>query len=109
MNPTYVIHDEKRWRVIEGIEIDGEPGYLATKIKGAPIAIRATECTVWKPGPRRRIWRGEGLVLEDDGRTMTIRAKRSSRRYATSLQAIYSLTVKAHLNNERIKKLRGKR
>lgn len=107
-HPTYVVHDEKRWRVLETLEIDGEPGYLATKINGPAIAIRVTECTVWKRGPRRRIWRSDGCVLESDGRTMSIRKERTRQRWPTSLMAIYSMTVKAHMANEHAKKQRAK-
>lgn len=110
--PTYVVHDERRWRVIREEAVDKEPGYLlAGPANGASpfIWARVSECTPWKrQGPRRRIWRGEGVILEWDGRTMSVRKARTRKRYPTSLEAIYHMTVKAHLANERAKKLREK-
>lgn len=107
--PTYVVHDEKCWRVLEETIVDGDPAYLASKMNGPTIVIRKSECQPWTAKPRRKTWRDtEGHVLESDGRTVTIRRKNSSTRYPTSLQAIYTMTVKLHIANERIKRLRAK-
>lgn len=113
MNPhlTYVVHDEKRWRVVEQDEerVTNEPMYrLARPGFDGGLYAFVRDCKPWVAGPRRRIWRSDGCVLESDGRTMTIRKARERKRWPTSLMAIYSMTVKAHMANEHAKKLRAK-
>lgn len=111
-HPTYVIHDERRWRVVEQDteRVSHEPMYRLARpgFQGGTLYAFVSDCKPWNPGPRRRIWRGPNEILESDGRTMTIRKRGSRTRYPTSLEAIYSMTVKAHVANERAKKLRAK-
>lgn len=106
--PTYVIHDDKRWLVRGTAHIDGEPAYMLSRPfkSDGLIYARVTECEKWTPGPIHRVWRGDNAILESDGRTMTIRKVGARVRYPTSLEAIYSMTVKAHVANERAKKAR---
>lgn len=109
-HPTYVVHDEKRWLVRGTAHIDGEPAYVLCKPfkAGAIMYARVSECEKWKRKPMHRVWRGEGVILESDGRTMSIRKNGARIRYPTSLEALYSMTVKTHVANERAKKLREK-
>jgi hypothetical protein len=111
-HPTYVVHDEKRWRVLgsDTERVSNEPMYRLARpgFNGGALYAFVADCKPWVAGPRRRTWRYDGCVLESDGRTMTIRKARERKRWPTSLTAIYSMTVKAHLANEHAKKQRAK-
>lgn len=109
--PRFVMHDDLRWRVVATTDIDGEPGYQLHRGISYLFA-RVSDCKACevqiKPIVRR--FKGDDHVLEYNGRTMTIRKCRSSKRWPVSLAGIYSAAVKAAVAAEKFakKKARGK-
>jgi hypothetical protein len=107
MKPSYVIHDEKRWYVVRETRVDGTPAYVLRDPRGRCILARAAECEVWRrPAEQVRVFQAGGYVIEirtagDVVRQVDVRRARSSRRWPTSVPAIYSMTVKAHVARQK--------
>lgn len=110
--PAYVVHDGKRWYVVREAKVDGAPAYVlrAPAGPGRParhILARVAECEPWvKPIAQLRVFRAGGFVLEilaagRDVREMKVRRARTSKRWDTSVPAIFRLTVAAHVARNR--------
>lgn len=99
--PAYVTHDGKRWHVQRQARVDGAPAYVLRDPRGRTILARCAECETWRPPAERvRILRAGAHVLEVRAaggvvRSVAVRRARSSKRHDTSIEAIYSMTVKA--------------
>lgn len=111
--PRYVTHDDRTWRVSRALEIDGEQFYdLMTQgpWSRTGIVARVDEC-VPMPAPERvRKFRDGGIVLEMNTRGQCyVRKAGSRKRYETSLEAIFSMTVKAHVAMAKALKAAAKR
>lgn len=112
-----VLHDGELWRVCERTpeRVDGEPGYTLSRSRGPGrpalvIWARESDCTPAPDKPQVRRLRADDVVLEFDARgAVSLRRAGSRKRYVTSLAALYSATVKAHVNNERALKRINKR
>jgi hypothetical protein len=100
-HPRYVLHDGEKWRVNSVINIDGDPGFTLGR-GSLEIVARQAECEPIEAKARVRRFRADDIVLEFDSRGgVAIRRARSSKRYRTSLAAIFSMTVKASINMEK--------
>lgn len=92
-HPTYVMHDDKRWRVAETYEEDGEQWYrLVTSAPGGKhqrtVYARVRECSPWLR-PHRRTIEGET--------SLAVRLKcKGRRRVDTTLGAILSALAVAN-------------
>lgn len=116
-HPTFVMHDDHRWLVLAVFEQDGEPFYdLVRTIPGKrefassnrkTLIARVSDCAVWVKTPVRKIKDGD-FVLEFDGRTMTIRKRRSPTRFPVSLQGVYHQAAKSFAMRARLDKLRAR-
>lgn len=114
--PRYVTHDGETWRVASwGNFIDGDPGYELIRSRGPgkqPMRIdaRVTECVPVPASERVRKFRDGGIVLEMNTRGQCyVRKAGSRKRYETSLEAIFSMTVKAHVAMAKALKAAAKR
>lgn len=112
MKPSYVKHDDIRWYVVRETKVDGAPAYVlrAPAGPGRPprhVLARAAECQPWtKPAESFRLFKAGGFVLEIRAagrlvREMKVRQARSSKRWDTSVPAIFRLTVAAHVARNR--------
>jgi hypothetical protein len=102
-HPSYVVHDDKRWYVVRSTRVDGARAYVLRNPSGRTILARAAECQEWRRSAESlRVFRAGEHVLEirasaGQVRGIAVRRARSSRRYDTSIPAIYSMTVKASI------------
>lgn len=112
IRPSYVKHDEKRWYVVREAKVGGAPAYVLRSPAGPGrparhILARVAECGPWiKPAESLRVFRAGGFVLEIRAagcivREMKVRQARSSKRWDTSVPAIFRLTVAAHVSKSR--------
>jgi hypothetical protein len=111
MHPSYVKHDDKRWYVVRQARVDGEPAYVLRAPRGRgrqqAVLARVSECQPWvKPAESLRVFRADGYVLEIRARgaqvrEMKVRRAQSSKRWDTSVPAIFRLTVAAHVARNR--------
>ena len=109
--PGYVVHDDKRWYVVRETRVDGAPAYVLRAPRGRgkqqAVLARVSECQPWiKPAESLRIFRADGYVLEVRARgaqvrEMKVRRAQSSKRWETSVPAIFRLTVAAHVARNR--------
>lgn len=111
--PRYVEHDDRTWRVLTSLSIDDELFYqLSTQGPTARsvIVARVSECTPVAAPERVRKFRDGRIVLEMNSRGQVYVRKHGSRkRFETSLEAIYSMTVKAHVAMDKALKAATKR
>jgi hypothetical protein len=120
--PSYVMHDGRRWYVIGEVLVDEDPGYELRDMRGRCIIARAAECEPWKQLTTRKTFRDGKYVLEidearilEDGKIVRVirgaalRLAKSSKRWPTSLAAIYSMTVKAAVALEKAKRKAARR
>lgn len=112
-HPTYVMHDDVRWHVDAEITIDDKPAYelshrYPTTGRVVSLVAMVSDCAPWVKTPNVRRLKDENFVLEFDGRTMTIRKRRSPTRFAVSLQGVYHGAAKAHAMTVRLAKLKAK-
>lgn len=112
--PKLVLHDGEKWRVVREEEVDDEPGYVLSpmrfgKVEGMHIWARKKDVVAWAPQRTRRL-KDHDIVLEYNSRGQVfVRKTRSRKRFETSLPAIYSMTVKAHVAMEKSLKAAAKR
>jgi len=115
-----VVYEYEHW-VVVGTEVIDDQSYLTLRRpsvageRSAPtIAALPTDVVPYYPPTRKRKLKDDDYVLEFDTGTggIAIRKKGSRKRYLTSLPAIYSMTVKAHVNMQKalrkIKRRKGK-
>jgi len=95
MKPAYVVHEDKRRRVLREFEYDGEPG-LYLQVGEVEIWARLSECEPWRrSGPIRRVLRAEGIVLEfSGGRALDARRERSPKRFAITFRQIFDCAAR---------------
>jgi hypothetical protein len=110
--PRFVAHDDRTWRVTDTLTIDDELFYdLMTQgpTSRASVVARMSECVVVHQN-RVRKFRDGGIVLEMNTRGQCFVRKAGSRkRYETSLEAIFSMTVKAHVAMQKSLKAAARR
>jgi hypothetical protein len=117
--PRYVEHDGQRWSVDAEIDVDDQLGYeLSRRVPARNgnvarlqvIVARASECVPLAAPERVRKFRDGRIVLEMNSRGQVYVRKHGSRkRYETSLEAIFSMTVKARVAMDKALKAAARR
>lgn len=114
----YVKHDGRIWGVVGDTMLDDDPAYelriSGPNMKTLDVVARVSDTEAMLEKPRKRRLKDGGYVLEIDSRgNVTMREKGRRKRYETSLAALYSMTVKAHVAMQKalkaIAKRKGKR
>lgn len=111
MSAGYVKHDGQRWHIRKATKVDGQPAYILQQMRPgkAPrvVLARASECEPWKaPSELVRVFRDGDYVLEiitagKEVRAVKCRRAKTSKRWDTSVPAIFRLTVAAHVAKNR--------
>lgn len=112
--PKWVIHDDMVWRVVFADQEEGETQYHLTRgigKRGRQLWAWASDCKPYTPEKRPpvRKLRCDDVVLEFNARGQVfLRRKKSSKRYPTTLRALYDATVKQAVAAAKFAKRRKK-
>lgn len=111
----YVLHDERRWRVIGSTMLDDEPAYELKRrvlrrstLKIAFIVARVSDCRPWVRPAGHRVVRGltphRGRIVimdirQDKGATLiALRQKGKRTRYELTLEGMFDLAAQSAAN-----------
>lgn len=124
--PRYVMHDGYRWRVLQAITIDDEPGYELSRrvpvrknlgggvvertVKSLRIDARVRDCDPDQHNPVR-VWRNGDAVLRfyPKSGVVKISLPRGRSKFETTLKGIFQMAARAEASRKALEKAHRRR